>query len=292
MQLFIIDLQDVGTRWYTYMATMLDCLRVCAEAGCPVLVLDRPNPVGGALLEGPLPEKLGGPTCCAPIPARHGMTMGELARFFERTALQGLKLNLTVNTLDAWKPDLLFHQCSLPWIPPSPNIPTSETAFVYVGMCLFEGTNLNEGRGTDESFFVFGAPWLDNASILKEVGLEAAAGFKLTAIEYTPRSIPGKAAEPRYKGESCRGVRVTIQDFTVARPFLLGVALLRAVRARHPAEFQWSSSFDNLGGSPWIREAIDRGDKPTDIVARFTAGLEAFDAIRPRLYPPELPEDM
>jgi len=287
ISLFVIDLPDVGSRYYTYMATMLECLRACAEAGKPVLVLDRPNPVGGAVLEGPVAEQTGSDVCCAPIPVRHGMTMGELALFFSKTLLADKKLKLSVSGLDNWSPDRLFDRCALPWTPPSPNIPTAQTALLYVGLCLFEGTNLNEGRGTDIPFHVVGAPWLDAASVITQIPPEEHVGCVLKPALYVPKPIPGKASHPRFEKKLCRGVQVSIEDPAKVRSFTLALALLGAIRRLHPNQFQWNDRFDVLAGTPKIRAAIERGEGPAQITAAFAPGLDAFNRARPRLYAEE-----
>lgn len=284
IDLFVVDLQDVGSRYYTYAATMKDCMSACAETGTAMLVLDRPNPVGGAVLEGPIAENADSPVCWGRVPARHGMTLGEIAMFF-RARESGLsKLRLSVNALDTWSRERLFDECALPWTPPSPNIPTPETALVYVGTCLFEGTNLNEGRGTDHPFQVFGAPWLDAAAIIDEIAPDERTGCDLEAVDFTPRSIPGRASNPRFRDQVCRGVRIHVRRPHEARPFTLALALLGACRRRHADAFEWTPFFDVLAGSAALREALDRGDAARAIVERSAATLEDFDKKRPRLY--------
>ena len=286
IDLFVVDLQDVGARYYTYHATMRKCIEACAKAGKPVLVLDRPNPLGGVVLEGPIAEVTTSPVSCAPIPIRHGMTMGELAAFYVHTELKNSPVRLRVNLLDNWPPQRLFDECSLPWTPPSPNIPTPETALLYVGMCLFEGVNLNEGRGTDTPFARIGAPWLDAEAIVHAIREDEAPGCTLEPVEYTPRSIPGKAASPRYIDEVCRGVHVTVTEPHELRSFTLAVALLSAIRSRHETEFEWreDGAFDTLAGGPDLRKRIQSGQSANAIVQTYAPELEAFDAKRPRFY--------
>jgi len=262
-------------------------MTACAEAGVPMLVLDRPNPLGGNILEGPIATQTGSPTCCAPIPVRHGMTLGELAMFFKENLLKGWKLDLSVNLLDNWRPSLLFGQCELPWVRPSPNIPTPETALVYVGTCLFEGTNLNEGRGTDMPFHVIGAPWLAADKVIDSVGHDLRAGCRLSAIAYTPRSIPHVASNPRYRDESCAGILIEVHDPVKFRPFTLAVGLLCAIRRRHPKEFRWEKNFDTLAGGPELRLAIEKEESPSRIVGRYDGALRKFNKTRPRLYTDE-----
>lgn len=285
IDLFAVDLPDVGARYYTYIATMKECLIACAEARVPVLVLDRPNPVGGVVLEGPVARVTGSPVCCAPIPIRHGMTLGETALFFRDTLLKEHGLDLTVVPVDNWPRDVLFGACSLPWNPPSPNIPTPETALVYIGTCLFEGTNLNEGRGTDAPFLTLGAPWLDPEKILARLDPRTHPGCTLEPLAYTPRVLPGKASSPRYKDETCRGIRIQVTDASSVRAFTLATALLHGIRRQHPERLQFEKSFDVLAGGPWLREQIEKGMPPLDLVASLSGELAAFDASRPKLYP-------
>jgi uncharacterized protein YbbC (DUF1343 family)/CubicO group peptidase (beta-lactamase class C family) len=280
----LVDLQDVGSRYYTYAATMKACMAACAKAGKPVVVLDRPNPVNGRVLEGPIAENTASHVCWGKVPVRHGMTMGEIALFFQKGEFRATKLKVMVKTLDNWDRGKAFGQCSLPWVPPSPNIPTPETALLYVGMCLFEGTNLNEGRGTDTPFLVIGAPWLRPKSIIAEVPPEACAGLRLTSVVYTPKSIPGKASSPRYQDQSCPGVRIALRDSAEARPFTLALALLSAIRQVHPKDFEWKPFFDTLAGSPDLRQRLDGGEGALSIVESYEPALRAFDARRPKRY--------
>ena len=283
---FLVDLQDVGSRYYTYAATMKACMRACAEAGVTVVVLDRPNPAGGAVLEGPIAATTGSPVCWGQVPIRHGMTLGEIAAYFQKYELGG-KPSLDVKLLDAWEPARYFGECSLPWIPPSPNIPTPDTALLYVGMCLFEGTNLNEGRGTGTPFEVVGAPWLHAREVLKSLSDGDFSGCAVEIVEYTPRSIPGKAASPRFQDEVCQGLRVRVTDRAAARPFTAAVALLSAIHRVHGRRFKWGKSFDVLAGSDDLRTRIERGASAKEIVQVYSGSLAAFDAIRPRFYLPE-----
>jgi len=284
IDLFVVDLQDVGARWYTYMATMLACMRACVRAGKPMLVLDRPNPVGGEILEGPVAEVCESLVCCAPIPARHGMTLGELALFFNKRLLGG-KLNLTVSELDGWRRRQLFGDCQLPWVAPSPNIPTPETALLYMGMCLFEATNINEGRGTEMPFRVMGAPWMNPEAVLARVDGALCEGLTLGAVAYTPHSIPGKAAEPRYRDVLCRGIEVGIADARAARPFSLALGLLEAVAAVHGDAFRFEpQGFDQLTGGMAIRTGLESGKRARAIIAGYEGELRAFDAQRVKLY--------
>ena len=286
VDLFVVDLQDVGSRYYTYMATMRRCMAACARVRTPVLVLDRPNPVGGEILEGPIAVDTSRDVSSAAIPIRHGMTMGELATYFARTDLRRArpKLKLKLSLLDNWWPETLFEDTSLEWTPPSPNLPTPGSALLYVGMCLFEGTNLNEGRGTETPFSLIGAPWLDARAVIDAVPPEERAGAVLAAQIFTPVSIPGKSARPRYQGQKCEGIRIRLNDARAARPFTLAVALIQAIRGRHEGEFEWVASFDILAGGGDLRQRIEAGQSASQIAEAYRPGLEAFDRKRPKLY--------
>lgn len=289
LDLFMIDLQDVGARYYTYMATMFRCLNACAEAGVPVLVLDRPNPLGGEILEGPIATDTSSLVSSAAIPIRHGMTMGELALWYQRNELADRQLDLTVNWLDNWPPRRLFSECHLPWVPPSPNLPTPNSALLYVGMCLFEATNLNEGRGTETPFEVIGAPWLDSAKVIRSVHPFESVGAELEPVYYVPKSISGKAAHPRYEGQTCSGVRIHIREPHRIRPFTLAVSLIVAIQRVHPDEFalDGSPSLDTLAGGPDLRQRIEAGHSALTIAQHYADALREFDASRPRLYDPD-----
>jgi uncharacterized protein YbbC (DUF1343 family) len=284
IDLFVIDLPDVGSRYYTYMATMLRCLQACAAARKPVLVLDRPNPLGGVVIEGPVAREFGKDVCCAPIPARHGMTLGELALFFRDRMLRAQKPHVMVSELDAWPRERLFAECSLPWVAPSPNMPTPETALAYAGTCLFEGVNMNEGRGTDTPFLLIGAPWLDAESVAGAILEDERPGCRLETLLYTPVPILGKAANPTFKNESCSGIRIVIEDPSSVRSFTLAVALLAAIRRRHPNDLKFNPHFDVLAGTSNLRERIERAESALNIVGAYARELNEFDAARPRLY--------
>lgn len=284
VDLFVADLPDVGARYYTYLATLLECMTACAAAGVPVKVLDRPNPLGGVVLEGAVAIVADSPVCRAPVPARHGMTLGEAAMFLQQTRPELKKLDLSVQPAENWRRELMHHQCALPWSPPSPNLPTADAALAYAGTCLFEGVNLNEGRGTETPFLLFGAPWVDNLSVAEMIAPEDSPGMRLVTALYTPKSLPGRAADPAFRDKVCKGFRVEFTDRTAARPFRLAVALLCALHRRHKDRLEWKPFFDTLAGGPDLRELIQRGASAADITAVAEPGLAAFDAARPKLY--------
>jgi uncharacterized protein YbbC (DUF1343 family) len=284
IDLLVVDLPDIGARYYTYMATMKDCMEACANATVPVMVLDRPNPLGGAVIEGPVATTIGSLVCCAPIPVRHGMTLGELAMFFKSTFTSCAAVELTVSELNGWPRTFLAPQCALPWVPPSPNIPAFESALLYIGTCLVEGVNMNEGRGTEMPFQVLGAPWLDPKKILTSVRKEDHPGCRLESLTYTPRSIPGKSTSPIYRDQTCNGIRIHVDRAGEARPFRLAFALLRAIQHTHEEQLEWKPFFDTLAGGEELRKAIQSGMKTDDYLKSLEADLRSFELLRPRRY--------
>ena len=281
----IVDLPDIGARYYTYMATMKACMETCAKTHTPMIILDRPNPVGGAMLEGPIATDYGKDVCCAPIPIRHGMTLGELALYFKKTFFSEHSPSLQVIETDNWYRALHYEACSLPWVAPSPNIPDPQTALVYLGTCLCEGLNLNEGRGTETPFRLIGAPWLDAKHVLDTLQPQETLGFELHERTYTPRAIPGKASHPQYQDEACHGIFITLKEPQKARPLTLAVALIVAMHRFHKNSLKFASFFDTLAGGEGLRTQIQQGKSVLEIQESWTAALAQFDRQRPRLYP-------
>jgi uncharacterized protein YbbC (DUF1343 family)/CubicO group peptidase (beta-lactamase class C family) len=284
VDVFVIDLPDVGARYYTYAATMLDCMRACAAARVPVVVLDRPNPLGGEVMEGPVAQVFGKNVCVAPVPVRHGMTLGEFALFLHRTLPDVGGVAPSVIAVDNWPRELMAYSAGLPWRAPSPNIPDMDTALLYVGNCLFEGVNLNEGRGTPWPFQVCGAPWLGAARVLAALDRRYALGVTVEATRYVPAPIAGRAAKPAYNGETCEGLRFTLYDRDAARPFMLAVAVLRAVMEVHGEALVFVPFFDTLAGGPWLREQLQAGARLDGIADVCAAQCREFHAKRVGLY--------
>ena len=280
----VFDAQDVGTRWYTYQATMMLCLEAAAGAGIGFFVLDRPNPVGGRAVEGPA-LRPGFESFCGmhDLAVRHGMTVGELARLFR--AERGLEVALTVIPCRGWRRAMHQRETGLPWVFPSPNMPTPETALVYPGMCLLEGTNLSEGRGTTRPFELFGAPWLDSDRLVA-----ALEGEKLPGVRFRPASfVP---TFDKHAGQRCAGAELFVADREAFRPFRTGLAVVAAARAQDPARFAWRTApyefvegvpaFDLLCGSSREREAIEAGRGWRDLEPAWRAEERAFARRRER----------
>ena len=227
----LVDLQDIGARYYTFIWTLYLCMRACEKCGVHVVVLDRPNPINGVTVEGPPIEK-GYQSFVGlhPIPVRHGKTIGELAVQFRDEAFP--KCRLTVLPMKSWERDMWFDQTGLPWVMPSPNMPTLETATVYPGMCLFEGTNISEGRGTTRPFETFGAPFIDAESLSRELN-----DLKLPGVFFRENYF--QPTFNKFAGELCGGAQIHVTDRNVYRSFQTGVEILRCIRRLYPERFAW-----------------------------------------------------
>jgi uncharacterized protein YbbC (DUF1343 family) len=284
LDLLVIDLQDVGVRIYTYIYTMANCLKAARKQGLEVIVCDRPNPIGGAQVEGmvlvPGFESFVG---MYPIPMRHGMTIGELARLFNDEF--GLGANLEVIPMEGWDREMYFDATGLTWIISSPNIPTFDTTTVYPGGVLFEGTNVSEGRGTTRPFELLGAPW-----VVAESFADALNRRQLPGVFFRPALF-----EPtfhKHAGKGCAGCQVHVLDRQTFQAVETGVALLEAFRASDPDRFRWKDPpyeyefdkmpIDCLAGSSELREQIDAGRSAHDIARSWEPALGAFKKLRER----------
>lgn len=278
IDVLLFDMQDVGARFYTYPSTLLFVLRAAEKAGIEVIVLDRPNPLGGELVEGPVLEpKYASFVGIFALPVVHGMTIGELAKMF--VGLEKLRVKLTVIPMKGWSRDYRgAPRTDLPWIPPSPNMPTKSTALVYPGMALFEGTNISEGRGTARPFEQIGAPFIDGAALAAQLNAAHIPGASFRAMAFTPTSS-------KFAGEACGGVTLTVTDTTTFRPFVTGLAMVKAAHDLYPDRFEFRSGapsyFDQLVGVGWVREWIIAGKSVTEMEAKWQIALDAFKKIRP-----------
>ena len=261
LDVLVIDLQDVGARYYTYQWTMALAMRACARAGVRVLVLDRPNPLGGELVEGNVPD----PAFASfvglyPLPARPGLTIGEAARYVN--VRHGLGADLDVVTMRGWRRRMLWEDTGLGWVPPSPNMPTPDTARVYPGGCLIEGTNLSEGRGTTRPFEWVGAPWLDAHAYAAALEAEGLPGVAFRPARFRPTF-------QKHAGRLCGGVQIHVTDRARFKPFLAGLAVIAVARRLAPRAFRWRRPpyeferrklpIDILLGTDTIRRALTRG---------------------------------
>jgi uncharacterized protein YbbC (DUF1343 family) len=268
----LFDIQDIGTRYYTYVWTMTLAMAAAAERGVRFIVLDRPNPIGGALVQGNvLDPAFATFVGLHPVPMRHGLTAGELARYVN--AEHGIGADLDVVPVAGWSRDRWYDDTGLAWIAPSPNMPSLESAAHYPGTCLFEGTNLSVGRGTDEAFQQIGAPWLDHEALARAMTDRAIPGLDVTPITFTPTS-PG---DGKFGGQTVRGVRLRVTDRAVYDPAVTGVALLVEIQRLHPDRLTWRvAHFDRLAGTDRVRQGILAGRSVADITADWPAQLAAF----------------
>ncbi len=273
----VIDLQDVGSRYYTFQTTMLYCLEAAAGVGLPVYVLDRPNPIGGEV-EGPLLrpgfESFVGPH---PIPTRHGLTLGELARLYQKE--RGISVDLAVIPCGGWRRSAFWDETGRFWLPPSPNMPAVTTAVVYPGMCLIEGTNLSEGRGTTRPFEYVGFPGVGAHRIADHLNGEGLPGVQFLPVEFRPTF-------QKHAGKTCGGVFVAVTDRAAFRPVCTGLVVVEGFRALIGDAFRWRTeryefvddkpAIDLLFGSDRERLALEKGVPWMEIVAAWEPEEEAF----------------
>ncbi len=281
MDVVLIDLQDIGARYYTYIATAAQLMRDAARIGKRVIVLDRPDPIGGRDVQGNVRAQAANPDSVLvgflPVPMRHGMTLGELARL--ANDVLGIGADLVVVPAAGWKRSMLYDQTGLPWVKPSPNMPDLESALHYPGLCLFEGTNLSVGRGTGFAFQVLGAPWLDAAAVRRRLPATVLGGVEVTPIRFTPRG----PTDGKYDGEELWGLRVRVTDVQVYDATRLAVALLAAIRATHPRDLKIDARrFDGLAAGPALRQALEAGRPAWQIWATWEEDLARFRAVRGR----------
>lgn len=253
VEVLLFDIQDIGARYYTYIYTMALAMEAAGEAGIPFVVLDRPNPIGGRQVQGNiLDPRFSSFVGMYALPIRHGLTPGELARLYRHTF--GIEADLHVAPVEGWNRSMLFHDTGLPWIPPSPNMPSQESALHYPGSCLFEGTNLSAGRGTPEAFAQMGAPWLDGEAMAAELNALAIPGVRFEAVRFTPSN----PTDGKFGGVALEGVRWVSTDPSVYDPTVAGVAVLVAARRMSGDRWEWNSShFDRLAGTDALRARID-----------------------------------
>jgi len=275
VDMLIFDIQDVGTRVYTYIATMAYALQASAENGIDFIVLDRPNPINGVTVEGPLIEypQYSSFVGLYPIPVRYGMTMGELALLFNDKFLEK-KASLKVIPMKGWRRDMWYDETFLNWVIPSPNMPTLETATVYPGQVYFEGTNVSEGRGTTKPFELFGAPWIDGYELAKKLNDLALPGVRFREAWFTPTFS-------KFEGLLCGGAQIHVLDRNKYRPFETTLYIVKTIRDMYPENFRFHNDyFDKIIGSSKTREAIEKGTDIQEIVKSFEKELGNFSELR------------
>jgi len=281
VDILIIDLQDVGTRVYTFMYTMSYCLEAAAKYGKKVFILDRPNPLGGIAVEGNILSD----SCRSfvgrfPLPMRHGLTMGELALFFNRE--YKIHADVTVIPMQGWKRQMFFKDTGLYWVAPSPNLPTPESAVVYPGQVIFEGTNVSEGRGTTQPFEFLGAPFIDPSPILKEISRDI-SGAIVRPLCFEPTS--GKWA-----GQGCRGFQIHVTDTVKFKPYRTSLLLLQQILKHHKPDFQWKeppyeyefhkSPMDLILGNEGLKKRIEEQEEINKLEKSWRMDLAEFKKIK------------
>jgi uncharacterized protein YbbC (DUF1343 family) len=273
----VFDIQDVGARFATYISTLALVLEGAASAGIAAVVLDRPNPLNGMDVEGAsLADGFASFVGMHAVPVRHGLTIGELACLF--AAERGLP-RPTIVPMEGWRRKLWFDETGLPWVQPSPNLPTLDSVTLYPGTCLVEGTSVSEGRGTTRPFELIGAPWIDPFALTEDLGQRGIPGVSFRPVYFTP-------AFSKHAGTACGGAQVHIVDRSALRPVALGVHLLDALRAQNRSAFSWRQNTDGryaidlLYGSDQLRRSIDEGLSGGDLAATWVREVEGFERRR------------
>ncbi|QTN00514.1 DUF1343 domain-containing protein [Sediminibacillus dalangtanensis] len=279
IDVLLFDIQDVGTRFYTYIYTMAYAMEAAAENDLPFIVLDRPNPISGEKVEGPVLD----PDYASfvgnyPIPLRHGMTVGELAKFFNEE--YDIGADLTVVEMNGWDREAYYDETPLEFVLPSPNMPTLDTALVYPGAALIEGTNVSEGRGTTKPFQLIGAPFINSTELAGALNDLKLPGVTFRAASFTP-------SFSKHSGELSNGVEIHVTDRDSFMPVETGLHLVKTIHDMYPDDFAFRaenssgiSFFDNLIGNGWIREAIENGQSVDEMKAEWQDDLEAFKEVR------------
>jgi uncharacterized protein YbbC (DUF1343 family) len=278
LDVLIVDLQDVGCRVYTYVATLVGCLQACRDSGVRVVVAERPNPIGGTAVEGnllhPSLTSFVGPH---PMPMRHGMTLGELACLM-RDEL-ALDVELEAIPMLGWQRDLYFWDTMLPWVPPSPNIPIAQTCLVYPGQVLLEGTNLSEGRGTTRPFEIFGAPFIDPFFLRDRLDQLEIPGVQFRPLYFEPTFN-------KWRGQRCGGLQIYVTDVKTFRPYLTTLWIIHEILREWGDQVKWRDPpyeydkhrlpLDLLLGDPSIRLDIERGSRPDEMQSRWQTDVEGW----------------
>lgn len=285
IDVLVIDLQDVGARYYTFIWTVALCMDACREAGVEVIVLDRPNPIGGLQVEGPLvDENFRSFVGWHSIPVRHGLTIGEIAKYLQDQFYPDCPLQVV--EMKGWNREMYFGETGLPWAIPSPNMPLVETAVVYPGMCLLEATNISEGRGTTRPFEIFGAPWMDGWQMSEHLNSLKMSGVYFRPFQFQPTFN-------KYQDQLCEGCFIHITDRRKFKPFLMGISIISQIVKIYPQHFQWKPPpyeyefeklpFDILVGNSWLRKMIEQHKALSEMQERWEEESSEFLSLREKI---------
>lgn len=281
VDILIFDIQDIGARYYTYIKTMLLVQEAAAENDIPFVVLDRPNPITGEYVDGPVGRALEPEKGIGVIPVTHGMTVGELAQMYngERKEKGLSEADLTVIPMQNYSRSQWYDETGLPWIKPSPNMLTLQTAIVYPATCLLEGTNYSEARGTMYPFERFGAPWVEGEKLAQQLNSYQLAGVEFKPVTFVPDSIVDgiQIYPPKFLGEEVNGVEIVVTDRDRFKSAEAGIYILHALKTLYPERFEWRKArIDGLLGTSQVREMLDAGNSPEEIIANWEGELENF----------------
>jgi len=273
VDVMVYDIQDVGARFYTYISTMKLCMEASAENGVEFLVLDRPNPLGGLKVDGPvLEDSLKSFVGMLPIPVVYGLTCGELAEMIngERWLANGIRAKLTVVRMEGWNRSMLWEDTGLTWVPPSPNIPFPGSALAYPSTCYLEGTNLSEGRGTSRPFETVGAPFLDGVRLSSSLNALKLKGVRISPTSFTPEAS-------KFKGEPCQGVLLEVADPAAFEPLRTALSLFKTLNSLSPGDFMINRpGFVRLMGSSQVYEMLLRGESVDKMIRSWDERAKAF----------------
>ncbi len=283
IDVLLYDIQDVGTRFYTYISTLDYCLQAAAAQHIEFIVLDRPDMLRSNLVEGPvLVDSLRSFIGIQPIPSVYGMTPGEFATMINDAGMLegGVKADLKVIKMEHYRRSMWYDQTGLKWITPSPNLPDMNAVEVYPGNVLIEATNVSEGRGTKHPFEVIGAPYINSRELVSLLNEQHITGVAFKADTFTPRPYPW-AIKPKYQGEVCHGIKITVTERNVLKPVEMGITIVWAIRKLYPDKFKFIPSyFDLLAGTTTVRTMLEEGKTPSEISASWKEGLERFEKLR------------
>ena len=268
IDLLLYDIQDVGARFYTYISTMGLIMESAAESGIPCLILDRPNPLSGKLITGPILDlEVISFVGLYPIPSVYGLTPGELALMISDQSWIEAVPSIEVVPLTGWSRDMWYDETGMPWVPPSPNIPNLETAIVYPGTVLIEATNVSEGRGTDHPFRWIGAPWIDSNELSDAMNIIGLHGVTFSPIEFTPHSIPGAAPNPKNNTQTCNGVEIILTNRNIFSPVIVGIQLLQTISLLYPQKLEIKEAgLNRLFGSDRLSKSLGNSDAVNQLI--------------------------